>query len=159
MNFAEQAFSDLNNSLGSEIGVSDWIPVEQDMIDTFGGVTLDNQFIHTDPERAAKETPFGGTIAHGFLVLSLASKFAFDCFSEHRGQVMGMNYGFDKIRFLAPVPCGSLVRGRFLLSSIVRKSENQILQTSALTVEIEGSEKPALVADWLTLSIFAANES
>jgi acyl dehydratase len=154
MTHAETAFETLDALRGSEVGVSDWIGIDQQMIDTFGAVTLDNQFIHTDPERALRETPFGGTIAHGFLVLSLASRFAFDCFSDHPGQVMGMNYGFDKVRFLSPVLCGARVRGRFTLSDVTRKSETQILQCNSLVVEIENGPKPALVADWLTLAVF-----
>lgn len=155
MTFADDAFAHLCGQIGEEIGVSNWVLIDQAMIDTFGAVTFDDQFIHTDPARAIAETPFGGTIAHGFLVLSLASKFAFDCFSDRPGQVMGMNYGFDKVRFVEPVPSGSRVRGRFTMSDVMRKSDTQILQTSSLAVEIEDAPKPALVADWLTLAVFA----
>ena len=155
MPFIDTAFNALQNRLGTEIGVSDWQTVDQKMIDEFGTVTLDRQFIHNDPARAAAESPFGGTIAHGFLILSLASRFAFDSFPNQDGQVMGMNYGFDKVRFLTPVPSGARVRGRFVAKDIIRKSDSQLLQTSAMTVEIEGGAKPALVADWLTLAIFA----
>ena len=154
MTYASTAYESLKALQGSEIGVSNWIQIDQKMIDAFAAVTLDDQFIHTDPERAKVETSFGGTIAHGFLILSLASRFAFDCFSDHPGQVMGMNYGFDKVRFLAPVASGSRVRGRFFASAVVRKSDTQILQTSSLVVEVEKSEKPALVADWLTMTFF-----
>ncbi|WP_439111727.1 MaoC family dehydratase [Lentibacter sp.] len=154
MTYANTAYESLKASQGSEIGVSNWIQIDQKMIDVFAAVTLDDQFIHTDPVRAKTETPFGGTIAHGFLILSLASRFAFDCFTDHPGQVMGMNYGFDKVRFLAPVACGSRVRGRFVASDVARKSDTQILQTSSLFVEIENAEKPALVADWLTMTFF-----
>lgn len=154
MTYANKAYEGLKASQGSEIGVSNWIEVDQKMIDTFAGVTLDDQFIHTDPVRAKAETPFGGTIAHGFLILSLASRFAFDCFTDYPGQVMGMNYGFDKVRFLAPVACGSRVRGRFIASGVTRKSDTQILQTSSLSVEIENAEKPTLIADWLTMAFF-----
>lgn len=151
----DAAYAAIQDSIGTEIGISDWQTIDQKMIDEFGTVTLDRQFIHNDPVRAAAEAPFGGTIAHGFLVLSLASRFAFDTFPEMQGQVMGMNYGFDKVRFLTPVPCGARVRGRFVAKEVTRKSDTQLLQTSALTVEIEGSSKPALVADWLTLAIFS----
>lgn len=157
MSFIDDAFDSLQGALGNEIGVSEWVHIDQEMIDRFGAVTFDDQFIHTNPARAKVETPFGGTIAHGFLVLSLASKFAFDCFSDHSGQLMGMNYGFDKIRFVAPVPSGARVRGRFSASAVLRKSDTQILQTSTLIVEIESSTKPALVADWLTLAVFGAD--
>jgi acyl dehydratase len=155
MTVIENALERIQLSLGSEIGVSDWQVIDQAMIDQFGEVTLDTQFIHNDPMRAKDESPFGGTIAHGFLVLSLASRFAFDCFPDQQGQIIGMNYGFDKIRFLTPVRCGAQVRGRFVAKSIVQKSETQLLQTSALTIEIEGQPKPALIADWLTLAVFA----
>ena len=155
MSHIDKAFTAVQDRLGAEIGVSGWQTIDQTMIDTFGTVTLDRQFIHNDPARAKVESPFGGTIAHGFLVLSLASRFAFDSFPEMEGQVMGMNYGFDKVRFLTPVPCDARVRGRFVAKDVVRKSDTQLLQTSALTIEIEGSTKPALVADWLTLAVFA----
>ncbi|WP_439104432.1 MaoC family dehydratase [Celeribacter marinus] len=155
MSHIDIAYAAIQDSIGTEIGVSDWQTIDQKMIDKFGSVTLDRQFIHNDPIRAATETPFGGTIAHGFLVLSLASRFAFDSFPATQGQVMGMNYGFDKVRFLTPVPCGARVRGRFIAKDVVRKSDMQLLQTSALTVEIEGAAKPALIADWLTLAVFS----
>lgn len=151
----DKAFAAIQDRLGTEIGVSDWQTVDQKMIDEFGTVTLDRQFIHNDPARAAAESPFGGTIAHGFLILSLASRFAFDSFPNQEGQVMGMNYGFDKVRFLTPVPCGARVRGRFVAKNITQKSNTQLLQTSVMTVDIEGGEKPALIADWLTLAVFA----
>jgi len=151
----DTAFATIQNRIGTEIGVSGWQTVDQKMIDEFGTVTLDRQYIHNDPARAAAESPFGGTIAHGFLILSLASRFAFDSFPNQDGQVMGMNYGFDKVRFLTPVSSGTRVRGRFIAKDIVRKTDSQLLQTSAMTVEIEGAAKPALVADWLTLAVFA----
>ena len=154
MSKINDAFTSIQQSLGSEIGVSDWQVIDQAMIDTFGTVTLDRQFIHNDPARAKAETPFGGTIAHGFLVLSLASRFAFDTFPKMEGQVMGMNYGFEKVRFLTPVLCDTRVRGRFTAKDIVLKSDAQLLQTSTMTIEIEGATKPALVADWLTLAVF-----
>ena len=154
MSMINDAFASIQHSLGTEIGVSDWQLIYQAMIDAFGTVTLDRQFIHNDPVRAKAEAPFGGTIAHGFLVLSLASRFAFDTFPKMEGHVMGMNYGFDKVRFLTPVPCNARVRGRFIAKDVVQKSETQLLQTSAMTVEIEGTSKPALVANWLTLAVF-----
>jgi len=151
----DKAFDRMTAILSTEFGVSDWTEIDQPMIDRFADVTMDRQFIHTDPARARAEAPFGGTIAHGFLVLSLASRFALDCFPDHPGQVMGMNYGFEKVRFLSPVPCGARVRGRFAMSDIVKKSDTSLLQTSGLTVEIENAAKPALVADWLTMAFFA----
>ncbi len=144
--------SELETMIGKEVGVSKWIVVDQKMIDAFAEVTHDPYFIHTDPVRAKKETPFGGTIAHGFLTLSLLSAFAYDALPDIEGRVMGMNYGFDKIRFILPVTCGSKVRGRFKLSEVTRKSDRELVLRYAVSVEIEGKEKPALAADWLTIA-------
>ncbi|WP_223421318.1 MaoC family dehydratase [Tateyamaria pelophila] len=142
--------------IGQEVGVSNWITVDQPMIDQFAETTHDDQWIHIDPERAARETPFGGTIAHGFLTLSLASRFAYDCFDLEPGQVMGINYGFNKLRFLSPVRAGSRLRGRFTLSGVTQRNETDLLRETVLTIEIEGQETPALVADWLGLAVFGA---
>lgn len=140
--------------IGTEVGVSNWITVDQKMIDDFAKTTHDEQWIHVDPERAAKETPFGGAIAHGFLTLSLASRFAYDCFAIMPGQVMGINYGMNKLRFLMPVKAGSRLRGRFTLQDVKARDATSMLRTNALTIEIEGEETPALVAEWLGLAIF-----
>lgn len=140
--------------VGTEVGVSNWIRVDQAMIDQFAETTFDTQWIHVDPARAAAETPFGGTIAHGFLTLSLASRFAYDCFPLMKGQVMGINYGMNRLRFLTPVRAGSNLRGRFTLKSVKARSEREILRENVLTVEIEGSDTPALVAEWLGLAVF-----
>ena len=141
--------------VGTETGISNWITVDQKMIDAFAEVTFDDQWIHVDPERAARETPFGGTIAHGFLTLSLGSRFVYDCFPPLPGQVMGINYGFNKLRFLSPVKAGSRVRGRFTLLEIQKRKATELLRTNAFTIEIEGQETPALVAEWLGLAVFA----
>ena len=140
--------------IGTEVGVSNWIEVDQTMIDDFAKTTRDDQWIHIDPDRAARETPFGGTIAHGFLTLSLASRFAYDCFGMLPGQEMGINYGLNKLRFLMPVRAGSRLRGRFTLQEVKARSETELLRTNILTVEIEGQDTPALVAEWLGLAIF-----
>jgi len=142
--------ADLSGLIGTEIGVSDWITIEQDRINQFADVTEDHQFIHVNPE-AAKMTPFGGTIAHGFLSLSLLSKFAEQGSLSLEGVAMGVNYGMDKMRFINPVPVGSKVRGRFVLKDAQEKNPGQFLITSTVTVEIDGIDKPALVADWLTM--------
>ncbi|MFN3352924.1 MAG: MaoC family dehydratase [Brevundimonas sp.] len=144
--------SDLSSLIGQEVGVSRWIEVDQARIDAFADITEDRQFIHVDPE-AAKATPFGGTIAHGFLTLSLASAMSYDAVKPLEGVVMGVNYGFDKLRFLAPVPAGSKVRGRFKLLSAEDKGGGRWLLKHELTVEIEGSDKPALIAEWLGMQI------
>ncbi len=158
MSDLELAFADHQAKIGQQIGVSDWIIVDQAMIDAFGDITHDDQWIHTDPERAAAETSFGGTIAHGFLTLSLASRFVYDCFSPPQGQVMGINYGFDRLRFLAPVTAGSRLRGRFVLKGIRQRSDTALLRETALTIEIDGQDTPALVADWLGLIVFGPDK-
>jgi acyl dehydratase len=147
--------SDLQSLIGQEVGVSRWIEIDQARIDAFAKITEDEQFIHVDPE-AAKATPFGGTIAHGFLTLSLASAMSYDAVKPLEGVVMGVNYGFDKLRFLAPVPAGSKVRGRFRLLSAEDKGGGRWLLKHELTVEIEGSEKPALIAEWLGMQVVSA---
>lgn len=147
----------LEAQIGQEVGVSNWITVDQPMIDQFAETTHDDQWIHVDPERAARETPFGGSIAHGFLTLSLASRFAYDCFDLAPGQVMGINYGFNRLRFLSPVRADSRLRGRFTLSGVTQRNATDLLRETVLTIEIEGQETPALVADWLGLAVFAAS--
>jgi len=141
---------DLKGLIGSEVGVSDWIAVTQDRINVFADVTEDHQFIHIN-EEAAKMTPFGGTIAHGFFTLSLLSKFAEGAGLVIEGVKMGVNYGFEKVRFLAPVPSGARVRGRFVLKDVVEKKTGQFLITYEVSVDIEGQNKPALIADWLAM--------
>ena len=150
--------SELPSLIGQEVGVSRWITVDQARIDAFARITEDEQFIHVDPE-AAKHTPFGGTIAHGFLTLSLASAMSYDAVEPLDGVVMGVNYGFDKLRFLAPVPAGSRIRGRFrLLSAEDKGAQDGVtrwLLKHELTVEIEGADKPALIAEWLSMQMVA----
>ncbi|MEP3074467.1 MaoC family dehydratase [Maricaulis sp.] len=143
----------LKDHIGQEIGVSDWIEIDQSRIDVFADVTEDHQFIHIDPERAAKETPFGGTIAHGFLSLSMLSALAANTTLVLDGIAMGINYGFDKVRFLQPVRAGKKIRGRFVLEDATERNPGQWMLKYAVTVEIEGEEKPALMAHWLTLQI------
>ena len=143
----------LKDHIGQEIGVSDWIEIDQSRIDVFADVTEDHQFIHIDPERAAKETPFGGTIAHGFLSLSMLSALAGNTTLVLDGIAMGINYGFDKVRFLQPERAGKKIRGRFVLEDATERNPGQWMLKYAVTVEIEGEEKPALMAHWLTLQI------
>ncbi|GGX63819.1 nodulation protein NodN [Tateyamaria omphalii] len=143
----------MSEQIGTEVGVSQWIEVDQPMIDQFAATTYDDQWIHIDPERA-KNTPFQSTIAHGFLTLSLASRFAYDCFPLLPGQSMGINYGFNRLRFLAVVRPGDRLRGRFTLNDIRQRNECELLRTMALTIEIDGSDTPALVAEWLGLAVF-----
>ncbi len=144
--------SELQPLIGTEVGVSRWFLIDQAKIDAFADTTEDWQFIHVNPDMA-KQTPFGGTIAHGFLTLSLASAMSYDAVERLEGVVMGVNYGFDKLRFLAPVPAGSKVRGRFKLLSAEDKGGGRWLIKHELTVEIDGGEKPALIAEWLSMQM------
>lgn len=146
--------SELQPLIGTEVGVSRWFLIDQAKIDAFADTTEDWQFIHVNPDMA-KQTPFGGTIAHGFLTLSLASAMSYDAVERLEGVVMGVNYGFDKLRFLAPVPAGSKVRGRFKLLSAEDKGGGRWLIKHELTVEIDGGEKPALIAEWLSMQMTA----
>jgi acyl dehydratase len=136
--------------VGEEIGVSSWLTVDQARIDAFAEATEDRQFIHTDAAAAA-QTPFGGTIAHGFLSLSLLSRMGAEAMLIPDGVKMAVNYGLDRVRFLAPVRSGKRVRGRFVLDSVEEKAAGQVLMRHTVTVEIEGEEKPALTAVWLGL--------
>ena len=144
------SLDEIRARVGGEVGVSSWLTIGQDRIDTFADATEDHQFIHVDPEAAAK-TPFGGTIAHGFLTLSLLSRMAAEATFVPEGVKMAVNYGFDRIRFLSPVRSGKRVRGRFTLDSIEEKAPGQWLLRHIVTVEIEGEDKPALTAVWLGL--------
>ncbi|MFL6829187.1 MAG: MaoC family dehydratase [Sphingomicrobium sp.] len=144
------ALDEIRNRVGDEVGVSDWITVDQARIDAFAEATEDRQFIHVDPQAAARG-PFGATIAHGFLSLSLLSRMAADATLLPQGLKMAVNYGFNRIRFLAPVKSGSRVRGRFTLDSVQEKAPGQWLMRHSVTVEVEGEDKPALTAEWLGL--------
>ncbi len=141
--------------VGQELGVSDWITIDQKQIDAFAHATNDHQFIHVDPERAKRETPFGGTIAHGFLSLSVLPGLAYETMPTLNGAAMSVNYGFDKIRFLTPVRAGKRVRARFVLAEANMKSPKELLARTNTTLEIEDEPKPALIADWLGLHFFA----
>jgi acyl dehydratase len=144
------SLDDIRASIGGEIGVSGWIMVDQQRIDTFADTTEDRQFIHVDPAAAA-QTPFGGTIAHGFLSLSLLSRMAADVMQVPDNTLMAVNYGLDRVRFIAPVRSGSRVRGRFVLDAVEDKAPGQLLLRHTVTVEIENHDKPALTAQWLGL--------
>ena len=144
---------ELGTRLGAELGVSEWHVVTQADIDAFADVTRDHQFIHVDPARARAETSFGGSIAHGFLTLSLLSAFGQEALPKIANRRMGVNYGFERVRFLSPVRSGARVRGRFSLVRLERRRANEVLLGYEVTVEIEGGAKPALVATWLTLAV------
>ena len=146
------SLDEIRSSVGKEIGVSGWITIGQERIYDFAEATEDRQFIHVDPD-AAERAPFGGTIAHGFLTLSLLSRMAADAMLVPEAAKMVVNYGLDRVRFLAPVRSGKRVRGRFTLESVDEKAPGQILLRHGVTVEIEGEDKPALSAVWLALVI------
>lgn len=139
--------------IGDVIGISPWHLIDQARIDAFADVTGDHQFIHVDQEAAAAG-PFGATIAHGFLTLSLTATMAPEALDILPGQKLFVNYGFEKIRFLNPVPSGGRVRAHFKLAEVAVRGPSQMLHTFEVTVELEGSDKPALVATWLSLGIF-----
>src|SRR5262252_721049 len=141
--------------VGKEIGVSSWHVVDQNRINAFADVIEDHQFIHVDPERAKKETPFGSTVAHGFLTMSLLSIMSYEVMPIIEGTTMGVNYGFDKLRFISPVRSGRRVRGRFVLKEARLRKPTELQSRTNVTIEIDGEDKPALVADWIGLSYFA----
>jgi len=140
--------------VGLEIGVSSWHLIDQKRIDDYADVIEDHQFIHVDPERA-RATPFGTTVAHGFLTMSLLSVMSYEVMPAIEGTAMGVNYGFDKLRFISPVKSGRRVRGRFTLAEATLRKSKELQSRTNVTVEIEGEDKPALVADWIGLIYFA----
>jgi len=139
------------SAIGEEVGVSDWFEITQENVNKFADVTKDHQFIHIDEVRAA-DTPFGGTIAHGFYTMSMLSHFAENgCGVWIEGAQMSINYGFNKLRFIQPVRVGTKIRGRSVLLGAQEKKPGQFLFTQEVTVDIEDVDKPALVAEWLTM--------
>jgi acyl dehydratase len=135
---------ELRSLAGQEVGASDWVQVTQDMINRFADVTGDHQWIHVDVERAKRETPFGSTIAHGFLTVSLLPDLSRRALEVRGDFKMRINYGFNRLRFVSPVPAGAKIRGRF---TPLKVTDNEV--TWQVTVEVEGQQKPALVAEWL----------
>ncbi len=134
--------------IGTDLGASDWYLIDQEMVNKFADLTNDHQFIHVNPDMA-KMTPFGGTIVHGFFTLSMLAGLQPEGAIVLEGIKMGVNYGCDRIRFLEPVPVGSRIRARHKLKAVDDKGGGRWLLTSEVTIEIEGKEKPALIADWL----------
>ena len=143
--------SELKKLVGQEIGLSEWVQLDQNRINEFANVTEDKQFIHVDPSRASKETPFGGTIAHGFLTLSMLAKFAESAQPKIEGIKITINYGFDKIRFISPVAAGSLIRASFTLTELIEQTPKKIMTKWDISVEIRNQTKPAMVATWINL--------
>ena len=134
------------------IGISSWLCINQDKINSFAENTKDKQWIHVNIEKAKKHSPFKKTVAHGFLTLSLASYFANESLDGTESPVAKVNYGFNRLRFVTPVPVGSIVRGQFKLLQINRKTDHTLLKTYELKIEIKDNQKPALVGEWLILS-------
>jgi acyl dehydratase len=141
---------EIRQRVGTEVGVSSWLTIDQPRIDAFADATEDRQFIHVDPA-AALQTPFGGTVAHGFLSLAMLSRMGAEAMLLPDTLSMAVNYGLDRVRFIAPVPAGKRIRGRFVLDSVDEKAPGQLLVRHTVTVEIEGVDKPALTAQWLGL--------
>jgi acyl dehydratase len=142
----------LDRLVGERLGVSDWFLVDQERVNRFADVTLDHQFIHVDAERA-KATPFGGTIAHGFLTLSLLVPLCLDFIPVLANRKLVVNYGFDKVRFVAPVRVGKRVRAQSTLAEVTERKPGNMLMKIDVTVEIENEDKPALVAEWLSMHV------
>jgi acyl dehydratase len=157
MSKGDDAYELFKAAVGTSEGTGDWLEVSQDRINAFADVTEDHQFIHVDPKLAAELSPWGTTIAHGFLTLSLLVKLSESIPQPPErldGIVMGVNYGFDKVRFISPVKVGSRIRCSSVLASVDQKDENTLQTTRTMTVEIEGESKPALVADWISRLIY-----
>jgi acyl dehydratase len=157
MSKGDDAYKLLSESIGQPEGTGEWFEVTQQRIDDFADVTEDHQFIHVDPKQAAELSPWGTTIAHGFLTLSLLTHLSGSIEQPPErfdGIVMGVNYGFDKVRFINPVKVGSRIRVSSVLAAVDRKDENTLQTTRTMTVEIEGEDKPALVADWIARLVY-----
>ena len=154
---AEQAFESWKAAEGQPEGTGEWFQIDQDRIDAFADTTLDHQFIHVDPEKCKELSPWGVPIAHGFLTLSMLVHLNASIekdMSRYDGVVMGVNYGFEKVRFISPVKVGSRIRSHSVLSKVELKDPNTIHTTSTVTVEIEGEAKPAVVAEWVTRLVY-----
>ena len=144
------AVDQLQSMQGTKLGISPWIQLSQLMVNQFADITNDHQFIHIDPERAATETPFGGTIAHGFLTLSQITQMAESTLPVIKDVRMSINYGFDRIRFITPVRSGARVRAHFTLELAEERTAGEWTLHHDITVEIEHNERPALSAIWIT---------
>ena len=149
----ELTMSNMKDRVGSELGVSEWMVVGQERINEFAECTGDRQWIHVDVDRARRESPFGGPVAHGYLTLSLIGPLFLDVGVVPSDAAAGFNYGLDKVRFLAPVPAGGRVRLRVVLDNVEEKNDGQLLVRTKNTIEIENSDKPALIAEALALLI------
>ena len=145
--------AEMSERIGRELGVSDWVTIDQSRIDTFADCTGDHQWIHVDVERAKRESPFRGPIAHGYLTLSMVAPLSMQIGILPKDSAAGLNYGIDKVRFLAPVPAGARVRLRVVLAGVEPREGGQAIMKTQNTLEVEGSQKPALIAETLALLI------
>ena len=144
------SFDEVSEKLGKVVGKSQWYSIDQAMINSFADLTKDHFFIHLNPERVKKETPLKSTIAHGFLSLSLLSAMSYDCVPGIVGTQFGLNYGFNKLRFVSPVPVNSRIRGHFTLKDMDMKDTGEITMIYDVIVEVQNQEKPVLAAEWIT---------
>jgi acyl dehydratase len=149
----EFTIAEMSEHIGRELGVSDWVTIDQSRIDTFADCTGDHQWIHVDVERAKRESPFRGPIAHGYLTLSMVAPLSMQIGILPKDSAAGLNYGIDKVRFLAPVPAGARVRLRVVLAGFEPRDGGQAIMKTQNTLEVEGSQKPALIAETLALLI------
>jgi acyl dehydratase len=154
MDRTDYGVATLARFVGSEVGVSDWLTIDQERVDRFAACTDDHQWIHVDPERARRESPLGTTVAHGFLTLSLTAHFTYGSGVIPRDASTALNYGIDKVRFLVPVKVGARVRDRITLLEASPKGPGRVLIRTLHTVEVEGEERPALVAETLAMLLF-----
>jgi acyl dehydratase len=152
-NVSNLTFAGLGERVGLELGLSDWVTIDQPCIDAFASCTGDRQWIHVDVERARRESPFRGPIAHGYLTLAMVAPLAMQVGVIPKDAAAGLNYGIDKVRFLAPVPAGARVRLRVVLVGIEPRDGGQVIMKTLNTMEVEGSEKPALIAETLALLV------
>jgi acyl dehydratase len=143
---------ELETHVGEQLGVSDWFLIDQARVNSFADVTLDHQFLHVDPERA-RGTPFGGTIAHGLLTLSMIVHLCLSFIPKLAGTKLVVNYGFDKVRFSAPVRVGKRIRARVKLAGVEERKPGNVIVKVDVAIEIENEDKPALVAEWLSLHV------
>ncbi|MEL6792209.1 MAG: MaoC family dehydratase [Pseudomonadota bacterium] len=146
-------YAEMPNKIGEHLGTSDWLTIEQSMVNQFAECTLDNQWIHVDPERASRESPFGGPVAHGYLTLSLVAGLSMQLGVAPKGTAAALNYGLEKVRFLTPVLVGARVRLHVKLAGFEEKAPGQFLTTFENTLEVEGAEKPALIATTLAMLV------
>ncbi|AUT65411.1 MaoC family dehydratase [Paraburkholderia terrae] len=153
MSIKDYSIATIDSCVGRELGVSDWVTVDQPRIDAFAACTGDRQWIHVDVERAKRESPFGGTIAHGYLTLSLLAALAIEIGLIPPDASAGLNYGLDKVRFMTPVKAGARVRSRVTLMSVEKKEGGRIIIKTMNELQIEGEEKPALIAESLAMLV------